>query len=239
MNIFKTSIKLSITFVILICIVFAIIIVSILFFSGDHQSALGTVLGSLLAGLIVALIQFLIAWEDYQQTEKLKKLQLIKIMYNRDERKFYESYIKNSKEEIKMMGVTAKRFFDDFADISQNAPSNAKVLLDALSSGVKVRILLPKPEYIAKNKANDVDYVKQKASALKGYNQDYNLEVKYFSHIPAHSIFCVDDECIVGPVFLEIESKYTPALHLKNKSPFAEKYLRYFDTEWNNAEVNE
>ena len=42
----------------------------------------------------------------------------------------------------------------------------------------------------------------------------------------------VDSECIVGPIFEYVESKNTPALHWKNESPFAEKYLAYFEQEW-------
>ena len=61
MNVFKKSIKLNVTTIILICLLVALIVVGIIFFKGNHQSALGTVLGSLFAGLVVALIQFIIA----------------------------------------------------------------------------------------------------------------------------------------------------------------------------------
>ena len=81
----------------------------------------GGLLGSLTAGLIVAIIQFLFAWQDYAQTEKLKKLKLIEILYNRSARDKYTDYIKNCNRKLDVMGVTAVRFFNDFADTSTQA----------------------------------------------------------------------------------------------------------------------
>jgi hypothetical protein len=81
-----------------------------------------------------------------------------------------------------------------------------------------------------------VERVKKRVVDIKEKYPNYSLEVKYFNHIPAHSIFNVDDKCIVGPVFPEVESKYTPALFLRNSSPIADKYLKYFEYEWNKAE---
>jgi len=131
-----------------------------------------------------------------------------------------------------MMGVTANRFFNDFADDSPNATANAKVLLDALQRKVKVRVLLPESEFVEDNKKQDVEKVKQHVKSILTKHPDFSLEVKHFKHVPAHSIFNVDDKCIVGPVFPELESKYTPALYLHNSSPMANKYLSYFDDEW-------
>ena len=59
--------------------------------------------------------------------------------------------------------------------------------------------------------------------------------MKFFNHIPSHSIFSVDETCIVGPVFPYLESKNTPALYLENSSPIAIEYLKYFETEWRNS----
>ena len=235
MNIFKTNIKIRATAIVFICLFIATFAVFFWFMNSDNAKA-STILGSLVAGLVVAIIQFIIAWQDYKQTDKLKELELIKVLYNRDDRTFYEEYIKQSKRKINMMGVTASRFFNDFADDSQNATSNAKVLLDALQRGVKIKILLPESEYVDENKKQDVDKVKNQVATIKSKYSDYLLDVKYFKHVAAHSIFNVDDKCIVGPVFPKVESKYTPALYLRNSSPMADKYLTYFDYEWDRAE---
>ncbi len=231
MKIFEKSVKITATVIIIACLIIATIVIWI-WYGKTNDAKMSAILGSLFAGLIVAIIQFVIAWQDYQQAEKLKELELIEVLYHRDNRTFYEEYIKKSKQKIDMMGVTASRFFKDFADDSANATSNAKVLLEALKRNVKVRILLPNSNFVDVNKKQDVAKVKQHVGAIKDKYPDYSLEVKYFEHVAAHSIFIVDDKCIVGPVFPEVESKYTPALFLRNSSPMADKYLTYFEYEW-------
>ena len=235
MNIFKANIKIRATSIILGCLLLATIVVIIWYWNTEDAKILA-ILGSLIAGLIVAIIQFCIALQDYKQTEKLKELELIKVLYDRDDRTFYEEYVMQAKREINMMGVTANRFFKDFADDDPNATSNRKVLLDVLNRRVKVRILLPNAEFVDENKRHDVEMVRQHVLRIKNTHPAYSLEVRYFTHVAAHSIFNVDDKCIVGPVFPEVESKYTPALFLRNSSPIANKYLTYFKDEWNNAE---
>lgn len=236
MNIFKTNIKIRATFIVITCLTLATITVWI-WYRNTNDANVSTILGSLFAGLIVAIIQFIIAWQDYKQTDKLKELELIEILYSRDSRVFYEKYIKKSKRKINLMGVTASRFFSDFADDSPNAPKEAQILLNALYRGVKVKILLPESDFVENaNKKQDVDKVKRRVTEINNKYPNYCIEVKYFKHTPAHSIFNVDDQCIVGPVFPELESKYTPALYLRNSSPIADKYLSYFDYEWDKAE---
>ena len=193
----------------------------------------GGLLGSLTAGLIVAIIQFLFAWQDYAQTEKLKKLKLIEILYNRSARDKYTDYIKNCNRELDVMGVTAVRFFNDFADTSTQAPEDATVLLKALDRKVHVRVLLPSDDFIPEQKKMDSAKVRAK---LKELHQYQNLEIRYFNHTAAHSIFRIDDTCIIGPVFPELESRNTPALHVMSSSPMAVNYLDYFESEWENAE---
>ena len=232
MKIFTKSLKINATVIVLVCLVIATVVFGIIFWNSNDPRNMA-LFGSLFAGIIVAIIQFIIAWQDYTQTEKLKELELIKVLYDRDDRTFYEDYIRKAKREIKMMGVTANRFFNDFADDSPNATSNAKVLLDALRRNVRVSILLPESEFVEENKKQDVENVKKHVKSILDKYPNYSLEVKHFNHVPTHSIFNVDDKCIVGPVFPALESKYIPALYLRNSSPLADKYLSYFDEEWN------
>jgi len=238
MEILKKNVKIKTSVIIIACLVFAVILIGILLWGGrvNDTNILSTILGSLFAGLIVAIIQFVIAWQDYRQTEKLKKLELLEVLYTRSNRTFYENYIKQAKQEINMMGVTASRFFNDFADDDPNATANAKVLLDALRRDVNVKILLPDSEFVDESKRQEIEKVKQLVANIKSKYQGYQLEVRYFKHIATHSIFNVDDKSIVGPVFPELESKYTPALYLRNSSPLAFKYLSYFKNEWKKAE---
>lgn len=235
MNIFKKNLRIKTIFIVLFCLFIAALAFGIWFLHTNNTKVLA-ILGSLVAGLIVAIIQLIISWQDYNQMEKLKELDLIKVLYDRDDRIFYEDYVKHAKRKIDMMGVTASRFFKDFADTSSNATSNAKVFLEVLNKGVKVRVLLPKSEFVDEGKKEEVEKVKRHVTDIKTKIPNCKLEVKYFPHVAAHSIFNVDDKCIVGPVFPEVESKYTPALFLRNSSPMAHKYLTYFDYVWNRAE---
>lgn len=232
MKVFETNLKVSTSFVVgLILLLLLIISLIVCFLIKDPSNRWCNISGGLAAGLTVAIIQFVIAWQDYKQTDKLSKLKLLDILYRRDDRSFYANYIKDSTTEIKIMGVTAIRFFNDFADTTPNASEDSKALLIALGKSVHVKILLPITECLdSERKRQDAKRVSEKITEIK--KQYDNLEVRYFNHIPSHSIFSVDDTCIVGPVFPNLESKNTPALYLRNTSPIAIEYLKYFDREW-------
>ena len=233
MGVFGKSSRISTSaIIILILALFTISTLFVYWFIENPSSKWGALLGSLAAGLIVAIIQFLIAWQDYAQTDKLKKLKLIEILYNRAARDKYAEYIKNCNRELDVMGVTAVRFFNDFADTSVQAPDDATVLIKALNRRVHVRILLPSDEFLPDSKKADSAKVEAKKKELHHYQ---NLEIRYFSHTAAHSIFRIDDTCIIGPVFPELESKNTPALHVMKSSPMALNYMDYFDSEWEKA----
>lgn len=233
MKIFEKSFRITASAIIFIVLSLATIFLIVIYWKTENNPW-SSILGSLIAGLIVAIIQFLIAWQDYKENEKLKKLKLIEILYNRNERSWYANYIAEANNQIDVMGVTAVRLFDHFASTDNNAPETDKVLIRVLEKGIVVRLLLPDEDHLPNNeKKQDANKVRKKHQDL--VKQFPNLEMRYFKHIPAHSIFRVDDECIVGPVFPELESKYTPGLRLKNKSPLASKYIEYFEKEWNNA----
>ena len=233
MNILSKSFRISTSvIIILLLIVFTIGTLCAYWFLDKPSTRWGALLGSLAAGLIVALIQFIIAWQDYAQTNKLKKIKLIEILYNRATRDKYAEYIKNCNRELDVMGVTAVRFFSDFADTSIQAPEDSTVLIKALDRRVHVRVLLPSDEFLPASKIADSAKVKEKYKELHQYQ---NLEIRYFCHTAAHSIFRIDDTCIIGPVFPELESKNTPALHVMTSSPMALNYINYFDSEWKKA----
>lgn len=230
MGVFEKSVKMSLSIIILIVLsALFLVAVAVYLWIDDPGNIWGAVFGSLTAGFIVAIIQFLIAWQDYAQTDKLKKLKLIEILYNRATRDKYSEYIKNCNRELDVMGVTAVRFFNDFADTSVQAPEESTVLINALDRRVRVRILLPSDEFLPDSKKVDSARVRDKYAELSKYQ---NLEIRYFNHIAAHSIFRIDDTCIVGPVFPELESRNTPALHVMSSSPMAVNYLNYFESEW-------
>ena len=231
-EIFSKKIKLNV-WIIIVLVILVIICVCWKWYTMNTTSPVGAILSSIIAGLIVALIQLGLSWWDYKMTQKIEKLRLIEILYDRDDRIYYANLINKSRREIRVMGTTARRFFEHFADTTIGARPEAQVLISALNRGVKVKLLLPSKDYIALNKIADYNQVSETLNTIKQKYSHAEIEIRYFDHIPAHSIFMVDSECIVGPVFEKVESKNTPALHLKNESPFAEKYVAYFEQEWN------
>lgn len=235
MRVFCKSMKVTVGIIILVFLI-AILGVSVAMYLwiGDPSDMWGAFFGSLGAGMIVAIIQYLIAWQDYKQTEKLKELKLVEILNNRREMRQYGEYIKSATRNLDVMGSTAVRLFRDFADTTKGAPESTKVLIDALDRKVKVRILLPKEAYlISDDKRQDAQNVKAKYFELKKTYD--NIEIKYFDHNVAHSIFRIDDTCIIGPIFPTIESRNTPALHVMSSSPMAVNYLDYYELEWKKA----
>lgn len=242
MEVFGKKVKMTMSMVILVVLVLLLVVTFFVYYKTDDHSSpnslWGPLFGSLAAGLIVAIIQYLIAWQDYKQTEKLKALKLKEVLYYRNTKSKYEEFIKGTNRTLDVMGVTAVRFFRDFADTTQGAPDSSKVLLHALERGVNLRILLPSDKYLPnESKRQDSNRVRAQYSELKKKYQ-YNLEIRYFNHIAAHSIFKMDDTCIIGPVFPELESKNTPALHVMNSSPMALNYIDYFESEWKQAKQN-
>ena len=237
MEIFGKSIRVTAILIVSLLLVILMIVSFVIYWQMDGSaSKLGELFGSLAVGLLVAIIQLVIAWNDYAKNAELRKLELKEILYNRDSRDKYEAYITKSVGQIDVMGVTVSRFFDHFGDLDSNASEEAKTLVFALMRGVRVRILVPFPY---KKYLKTEEKINKASNALKKYKKlaaKYDqIELRYFDHFPAHSIFRIDDTCIVGPVFPEVESKYTPALYLKNTSPMAVKYINYFDSEWDDA----
>lgn len=233
MKIFSMNFKVSMSIIVFVILVILLLIAIFLYDKkNDPSSNLGAILGSLIAGILVAIIQFLISWQDFKETEKLKELKLVEVLYNRRTKEQYGAFIKNATRNIDVMGSTAVRLFRDFADTTKGAPETSTVLLSALDKGVRVRILLPEENCLPnEEKRQDAKEVKAKKKEIC----NRNLQIKYFDHEAAHSIFRIDDTCIIGPIFPNIESRNTPALHVMSSSPMAIDYLAYFESEWEQA----
>jgi hypothetical protein len=236
MEIFGKKITVSAVKIIILLVLISIIILSVAFSKTDNDTNPKSfnIFSGLLTGLIVGLFQLLLSWYEHRKIQKLEEMKIIDVMTNRDDRVFYEKLIRDAKKELSVMGVTASRFIEHFADIKSDR-ENCKVLISAMARGVNVKILLPKPEHLNGSEKQDAENkVKSALLEIKGLNNSH-FDFKYFDHVPAHSIFIIDDKCILGPVFPDVSSKDTPAIYLKKNSPFAEKYLNYFNSEWSNA----
>lgn len=234
MKIFECYKRIYVAKLVLIILILLTLGVTICFFLCDDYK-IGTLLGSLCAGLFVAFIQYIISYQDYTRNEIFCKLHIIKLFDNRNKKEEYYQYITTASHEIKIMGSTAVRFFRDFCVTDASASDDEKVIITKLSQGVRIMILLPSKNYLSSEKHNDYDYVKKKIGEIKQYYPNVNLNVKYFEHAASHSIFMVDDSCIVGPIFPNLESKYTFSQQVHNISELAKSYLKYFDEEWKTA----
>ncbi|MEO7212070.1 hypothetical protein [Mucilaginibacter sp.] len=218
--------------VILTAIIVALILFFI-FFNATENSKTASIFSGLLTGVIVAIMQLFLSWYEFKKMEKFESMKIIDIRPDRDKREFYANLIVNSTKRIYIMGVTADRFLNDFADID-NTLSERKVLFAALTRDVEVRILLPDKEFLQKERQQQhFENIKTSFAAIRDSHQ--NFENRYFQHTPSHSIFVIDDKCILGPVFPEINSKDTPAIYFEDTSPYAVKYLEYFESEWSKS----
>lgn len=231
---FKKTLQIRMTTIILIALTVLLIISFVLYYkcsTGFYSS----IFSSLFVGLFVAIIQYLIQWYDIRANEKTSSLMIKDVLYTRNDKNYYASFLSRASKEIWIMGVTGSRFVNDFGDMDINAPEDAKILINLLNRNVKVRILLPKNDFLS---TEDKHKEQQASSKYNSIMAKYkNFEIKYFNHPPSHSIFKVDSECIIGPVFPDISSRNTPAIHMSNNSKLVESYLNYFESEWKIAHV--
>lgn len=235
MKIFSTVISIYLSKIILVLLFLATITLGYLYYTGNVDSKHTLLFGGLVAGLIVAIIQFLFSWNEHHSIEKINALGIKDILLHRENRSFYTNLISTSEARICVMGVTASRFMDHFADEQSNRPET-RVLLDALSRKVQVRILVPERKFL-KNEDDKGNFNKTKRQFQNVASKHKNFKYRYFSHLPAHSLVVVDEKCIIGPVFPKVRSKDTPCIFISTSSPYAKKYLEYLDTEWKNAKT--
>lgn len=189
-----------------------------------------SLLAGLCTGLLVAVIQFALDYNEHAEIETMKKLGIQKILPYRDDRAYYQQLLAASKRQILVLGNTASRFLEDFAHPDR---ADSRVLFEALARGVSVRILLPAPNVLPDSDRAKAEQSKLKLEGIASLHQ--NLQFRYFSHPPVHSIFKVDDDCLVGPIFPHVRSKDSPTIHAYVYSPLVAEYLRYFEREWDAA----
>lgn len=187
----------------------------------------------LVPGLVVAIIQYLLAWFEFRELSRLRGFKIKSILITRDDASYYGNLIRGAEKRIDLIGVTAYRFLEDFA--SATSPKDEKrVLTDALTRKVEVRILIADSAYLDEKQQQKAAGAIERLAELKA-NYSKTFDYRYYKHAPTHTLFRVDGECIVGPQFQHLPSKDTPAVHTVCDSTFAAPYLRYFDEEWDRA----
>lgn len=188
------------------------------------------IIPGLLTGFIIALFQAFLSWFELKTLDEYYELKIKKILLNRKDQNYYGNIIAKSKNEINIQGVTVYRFLDDFANQNTNVPEKEKVLLQALDRNVKVKILFADNKYLLNE--DDKRKADSAKSKLEKLSKQKSIEYACYQHEPTHSIVIIDDECIVGPIFPNVSSKDTPAIHLKRDSQLAKFYEEYFNNEW-------
>ena len=232
MNIFTKGIYIYL-YKIILSLLIAVIVFFIYLYFKEVDPKIYALYGGLIAGLIVAVIQLLIKWSEHSEIEKIKKLKIKKILPHRDDEKLYGDIIKQSEKKIWVLGNTAIRFLQDFADENRK---DKRALLDALARNVKVKLLLPDPRWLATD--DDKDKAKMSSRKIAELLIKYSnlFECRYYDHAPFHNLVMADDECLVGPIFPHISSKDSPAIYTDNSSIFVKPYLEYFNFEWDKAQ---
>jgi hypothetical protein len=211
----------------------AICILLLIYLKSKASSPFTPLLGGLITGLIVALLQLLLMWTEHNEMERLKKLSIKTVLAYRDEEELYKKVIEKSKKEIRVLGNTASRFMNDFADETR---IDKRALIDALNRNVHVKFLLPDQNSLWN--PDDKDRARISLRAIQDLKGKYGnlVECRFYSHSPFHSLVLADNDCFVGPIFPNRKSKDTPTIYTDTSSVFAESYLNYFDFEWKNAQ---
>ena len=172
MNLYEDYIKFNLAKVIGIVFIAVCITAIIWNFNTKDPQWSGLVAG-LASGFAVATIQYFLSWYDYVKIDKYEKLKIKDIRPDRDNRQLYESLIKKAKNEIIILGATANRLINDFANESSNNDNN-KVLIFALSRGVKVKILLPNIDFLEDNQKAHFQATKTRFEEI---NSQYGLNL--------------------------------------------------------------
>jgi hypothetical protein len=228
MNLYKQYIQFNASKLIAFLLVALTIIITCWYFT-INDAQYSSLVSGLATGFVFATIQFFFSWYEYVKIDRYDRMKIKDIRPDRDKRELYESLINTSKKRIVILAVTANRLINDFAD-EASGQDHKKVLLTALSRGVSIRILLPDILFLDASQQPHFDNIKTRLQQIA--TKYTNFEYKYFQHPPYHSIFLVDDECIIGPVFPNVSSKNTPSIYVDSSSPFATTYLEYFEDEW-------
>jgi hypothetical protein len=199
-------------------------------FFETHEAKVEALLAGMVTGLLVAVIQYLLDWNEHQEVEAIKKLGILGILPHRDDKAYYQRLLQLAKREIDVLGNTASRFLEDFAHPTR---TDSRTLFDALGRGVKVRVLVPKPEHLSQEDRLKAESANRRMAGIA--KESPHFEYRYFDHPPAHSMVRVDNECLFGPIFPHIKSKDSPTIHADATGALVVEYLRYFGNEWSKA----
>ena len=201
-----------------------ILALSILGFCQSDNEKSSAFFGGVSGGIVAVIIGFLVSMYEYRQIDRYEALGVRDILSDRRNTSYYRNIVKDAKEIVQVMGTSCIRFIDDFAD----QENDDHVLINALHDhdNLTLTLLVPTEENMdEKSKLNFIAGAK-KLNKLQSKFQG-RVFIKRYNFAPRHSLVRVDNDLIVGPVFQEVESQNSPAIHLTTKSAYAKKYLDY------------
>lgn len=217
------------------CLLITYILI-IWFFKDDFSDKAMSLLASLIVGFFTLAVSILINYSQLMSIDLFRSLRIKNILKTRSNRKYYHDIIDSAQNELWILGVTANRLLEHFANFeSPDEIEGNKVLLNKIEKGMSVRLLLASINKLKtkKEKRKYKDTLEKLEALPEGLRN--KIQVKYYDVEPSQSIFYTEKECIVGPIFPNVASEHTPAIHLKNNSPYAEYYLKFFEETWKSA----
>ena len=222
----KKLVAVPLRHVIAFCLFFSVAIITLFFFIVEDER-IAALLGGISGGLLGVAISFLFSIYEHMQNDRFRAMGVLDILPDRRDTSYYKNIVKNAQKIVLVMGTSCIRFIEDFAD----PKSDDRVLIDALNKhdNLKLTLLVPTEENMDNKSKLNFEAGKEKLEQLQNQFGD-RVAIKRYNFEPRHSLVWVDGNLIVGPVFQEVESKNSPAIHLTTDSAYAKKYLDY--VEW-------
>ena len=205
-----------------------IITFGILFYLVDDSKYV-SLFGGIFGGLISCTIYYCMDIVSFRKLDEYQRMGVRHLLKNRHEKSYYRPIVGGASKRVKVMGASCSRFIDDFLDID----SDDKVLVDRLRSqpNLTVQLLVPDQEHMSENSQTRFDLTNKKIEELAKQFES-RFEIRRFPFEARHSFVIVDDILVAGPIFHEDKSKQAPAVHVDMSTSFGEKYLEYFQMNW-------
>ena len=231
-TVMRTTVRLPLRYILLIGLLF-LLAVSLYLYFGIDDPKLSALVGGISGGVAVYIIVFLFSIYEYRQIDRFRALGVVEVLPDRRDDDYYRNIVKDAKTMVQVMGTSCTRFVDDFANIA----NDEHVLVDALNRNaeLKVQFLVPEEKYMDESSQHRFAAGRLTIEKLKD-KYKRRIEMRRFDFQARHSMVRVDNDLIVGPVFKEVESRNTPAIHVDIKSAFAEKYVEYFSWVWGRSQ---
>ncbi|MBL4679673.1 MAG: hypothetical protein JKY88_02970 [Pseudomonadales bacterium] len=226
---FKTNFKVPLSIILLIILVLFSVVLVYLYANSKLDTKWAPFVGGAAVSSIAALFQYLISFIDYRNNEKLKDSGVIKFLSSRGDKDYYQSLIKNSTTELKLLFHTSKRFWEDFCSDGKGDD----LLIEALNtkSNLNVKLLILSKQLLPQEEHSGYDIAQKIIKQMHDKFGD-RFQVMYYNHAPTHNIFLSDNDAVIGPYFEHVKSKNSHSIHFKSNAGFVTEYKEYFDKEW-------